>query len=125
MWMNVDEMKTRLGTDLIDPEFLQAAEDGRAEVAETRAQPFPHWVRARLYDHHLEQIRRWDSHIPVSLSTENFAMWSEFGEKLGVTATTYPCGCGPQTVPGAPVLTDHPFRVAVRNDEGLIPGVVG
>ena len=124
MWMDVDQMKSMLPTDLLDPEFLRAAETGTEEVRNTRAKPFPPHVRAAIYDHYLEEIRKHDPDIPVSLSTENFAMWHEFAPKLGMTAINYVCGCGPQTVPGAKKLSVHPFKVAVRNDEG-IPGVVG
>ena len=121
MWMDVDEMLRRLPEELLDPEFVQAARECRDEVADTRAKPFPHRVREEIYDHYLREIRRWDPDIPVSLSTENFAMWKAFGHKLGFSATNYVCGCGPQSVPGARRLACHPFRVAVRNDDG-IPG---
>jgi DNA repair photolyase len=116
MWMDVDEMKSRLAqvADLLDPEFLRAAEASREEVADTRTRPFPHEMRAKLYEHYLAEIRRHDPRVPVSLSTENFAMWGDFRERLGMTATNYVCGCGPQCVPGIRKLADHPFRVAVR-----------
>jgi hypothetical protein len=126
MWMDVDEMKRRLAPvlDLLDPEFLRLAEESREEASDTRAQPFPHAARARVYEHYLAEIRRRDPQIPVSLSTENFKMWSAFSERLGMTATNYVCGCGPQCVPGAKRLEVHPFQVAVRSDYGL-PGVRG
>jgi DNA repair photolyase len=125
MWMDVDEMKRRLASviDELDPEFLKAAEESKDEVEDTRAKPFPHWVRAAIYDHHLAEIRKHSADVPVSLSTENFKMWGEFTKKLGMTATNYVCGCGPQTTPGAKKLDCHPFKVAVRDSEG-IPGVV-
>jgi len=121
MWMDVDEMLRRLPEELLDPHFVQAAREGREEVRDTVAKPFPHRVREEIYDHYLSEIRRWDPDIPVSLSTENFAMWKAFGHKVGFSATDYVCGCGPQTIPGARRLECHPFQVAVRNDEG-IPG---
>jgi len=124
MWTPVEEMKRRLPADLLEPAYLEAAETSSEEMAETRTKPFPAWVRAEIYDHHLEAIRKHDAEIPVSLSTENFAMWGEYSEKLGMTATNYVCGCGPQTTPGATRLSCHPFKVAVRNDEG-IPGTTG
>ncbi|MDP6114006.1 MAG: hypothetical protein QGG53_19265 [Planctomycetota bacterium] len=124
MWMDVDEMKRRLPTELLDQDFLQAAEEGREEVKDTRAQPFPAWVRKEIYDHHLNEIRRHDREVPVSLSTENWKMWNEFSSKLGMNAVNYVCGCGPQSTPGHKKLTVHPFKIAVRNDAG-IPGVVG
>lgn len=121
MWHDVDEMKRRLDPDLIDPVYLRAAEESKEEVKDTRSKPFPHWVRREIYEHHLAEIRRWSREVPVSLSTENFQMWKALGPSLGFAATDYVCGCGPQTVPGAKGLACHPFKVAVRNDEG-IPG---
>jgi DNA repair photolyase len=116
MWMDVGEMKRRLAPvlDQLDPDYLKAAEDAREETADTRTRPFPQWVRAEIYEHHLREIRRRDREVPVSLSTENWRMWAEFGPKLGMSATNYVCGCGPQCVPGLKKLKMHPFKVAVR-----------
>jgi len=124
MWMEVEDMKRRLPLDLLDPECLKAAEESKAEVKDTRAKPFPHRVRAEIYDFYLQEIRKHDPKVPVSLSTENFRMWGEFTRKLGMTATNYVCGCGPQSTPGKKKLGCHAFKVAVRN-EGAIPGVTG
>ena len=52
-------------------------------------------------------------------------MWKRFEAKLGMNATNYVCGCGPQCVPGLKKLSRHAFRVAVRKDGGRIPGVYG
>ncbi|MBN1674896.1 MAG: hypothetical protein JXR37_27880 [Kiritimatiellae bacterium] len=125
MWMDVDEMKRRLApvADILDPEFLAAAEAARDEVRDTRTKPFPPAMRARLYDHYLAEIRKHDPGVPVSLSTENFQMWRAFERKLGMSATNYVCGCGPQCVPGIKRLVDHPFRVAVRAS-AAVPGVL-
>ncbi len=125
MWQDVDDMVTRLGEDLLDPACLQAARDERDSVEDTRAKPFPARIRAEIYDHYLTEIRKHDKDIPVSLSTENFAMWKTFAPKLGMTATDYVCGCGPQSVPNAKKLCDHPFKVAVRDSDGIPSVVVG
>jgi DNA repair photolyase len=119
MWHDVDEMLKRIGADLLDAACLQAALDARQETQDTRAKPFPASVRTEIYDHYLAEIRRHSRDVPVSLSTENFAMWKTFEDKLGFTATNYVCGCGPQSVPGARRLACHPFQVAVRSDAGL------
>lgn len=123
MWMDVDELKLRLPVDQLDPAYLKAAEDSRAETKATLTRPFPEWVRAEIYDHYLAEIRKWNADIPVSLSTENFVMWKLFAPKLGMTATNYVCGCGPQCVPGIRKLAEHPFHAAVRHDAGTVPGV--
>jgi len=121
MWMDIDEMTRRLGEDLLDPDFVRAARGARETTKDTRTQPFPLAQRAEIYDHYLSEIRKWNPDVPVSLSTESFEMWKLFGPKLGFTATNYVCGCGPESVPGARKLACHPYKVAVRNDEG-IPG---
>lgn len=119
MWMDVDEMKRRLPIDLLDTECLKAAEESKAEVADTRAKPFPHRVRAEIYDFHLTEIRKYSKDIPVSLSTENWEMWRTFAHRLGAGPTNYVCGCGPQSTPGRKKLSCHAFKVAVRNDGGI------
>lgn len=124
MWMDVEEMERRLPVDLLEPEFLDAARQQRDAMADTRAKPFPPEVRQEIYEVYLREIRRHDPDVPVCLSTENFGMWQAMGPALGTTATSYVCGCGPQSTPGLRTLDCHPFRVAVPDAEG-IPGVTG
>jgi len=114
MWMTVDEMKRRLDVSLLDPKHVAAAEEAVDEVAQTRAKPFPEWVRAEIYEHHFTEIRKWNPEVPVSLSTENWGMWKRLGPKLGTTATSYVCGCGPNSVPWRKKLECHPFETAKK-----------
>jgi len=127
MWMDVDELKRRFASvlDRIDPRFLAAAEEGRTEVAQSLTKPFPQRMRAEIYDHYLAEIRKRDKDIPVSLSTESFDIWKDFAKKLGMNATNYVCGCGPQTTPGAKLLYEHPFTTAVKNVSGVGAVVTG
>ena len=125
MWQDFPVMAARLPMDLLEPEFVKAAEESQEEMANTLARPFPDWVRKQIYEHHLAEIRKHDADIPVSLSTENYGMWAAMREALGCTPTNYVCGCGPQSDPGLKTLGCHPFEVAVRNDAGLVPGVAG
>ena len=121
MWHRYEDMLRKLPADLLDPAYLQAAKESQEETKDTRTRPFPQWVRAEIYQHYLALIRQHDPHVPVSMSTENFALWKALGPQLGFTATDYVCGCGPQSTPGATRLACHPFQVAVRDDQG-IPG---
>lgn len=125
MWMTCDDMKKCLAPvlDLLDPEYLRRAEEHRGKVANNRTQPFPDNARAEIYAHYLAEIRKHNADIPVSLSTESWEMLKQFAPKLGMTASDYVCGCGPQSVPGARILACNPFRAAVRNDRGRVPGV--
>lgn len=124
MWMDFEEMTSRLPVALLDPAFLKAAEESRDAMSDTLSRPFPDRVRQEIYEHYLREIRKHDPEIPVSLSTESFRMWSELHGRLGMTATNYVCGCGPQSTPGKRLLACHPFEVAAYNAEG-IPGVTG
>ncbi len=123
MWNDFDQMAERLPLDLLEPAFVDAAATRQVTLAETRTAPFPPAVRQEIYEHHLREIRRHNATIPVSLSTESFAMWGEMKGQLGCTATNYVCGCGPQSNPNCTTLACHPFQVATRNDANTIPGV--
>ncbi len=125
MWMSYEEMTKRLHKviDVLDPDCLKRAEAYQGKVDNPYTQPFPDDVRAEIYDHYLTEIRKHDATIPVSLSTESFQMWTHFAPKLGMTASNYVCGCGPQSVPGAKKLDCSAFSVAVRNDGGTVPCV--
>ncbi len=114
MWMTIDELKQRLDVSLLDPTYIAATEAAVDEVADTRAKPFPEWIRAEIYEHHFNEIRKWDSEVPVSLSTENWQMWKRLESKLGATALNYVCGCGPNSVPWRKELQIHPFKIAKK-----------
>lgn len=116
MWMTADELKRRLAPEMLDSTYLAAAEEAVDEMADTRAKPFPEWVRAEIYEHHFREIRRWNPGVPVSLSTENWAMWKRLSPVLGTNATDYVCGCGPNSVPWRKQLCDHPFRIATKSE---------
>jgi DNA repair photolyase len=117
MWMDINDLKKRVDPSLLDPEYLTAAEGAVEEVANTRAKPFPEWVRAEIYEHHFKEIRKWNSEVPVSLSTENWKMWKRLGDMLDCTATNYVCGCGPNSVPWRKKLEAHPFDIAQKNSQ--------
>lgn len=121
MWMEVSDMKRRLAKHEMDAECMAAAEAAVEETKDTVTKPFPEEVRAGIYGHYLNEIRKWDPEVPVSLSTESWAMWRRFRDKLGMTALNYVCGCGPNSVPHRKRLSCHPYKQAVRADEG-IPG---
>ena len=121
MWTHFKDLPGKLDMDLLDPGFVAAAEAAQEGLTNTLTRPFPPEVRAEIYRHHYREIRRWNQSIPVSLSTESFSMWKEMGDELGYKAGSYPCGCGPFTVPGAPPVTCNPFTTAERADNGEIP----
>ena len=122
MWMDFGEMTRRLDSTLLDPDFLAAAERAVDEVAPTRTKPFPLDVRAEIYEHHIDLIRRRNREIPLSLSTESPRMWKLLARKLGSTVMNYVCGCGPNSTPWRRKLECDPYKVA---EGGAVGGFEG
>lgn len=112
MWMNVETIKACIRHDLIDPEFMEAAESDVTRVQDERTAPFPHAMREKVYRHYLAEIRRRDPEIPVTISTESLAMWKSLGKDLGFTPKDYVCGCGAGAVPGLKRLETDPWQDA-------------
>lgn len=122
MWMDYADMMRRLPVELLDERFVAGAEAAVEEMGKLVTRPFPEPLRRELYETHFREIRRWNKDIPVSISTESFEMWNAMAETLGLSATNYPCGCGPFTTPGAPKLACHPFKTAQRMDDETCRG---
>jgi len=112
MWMPASLLKACLDERMLDPVYIKAMDENAEETKDTLTKPFPEWVRAEIYGFYLNEIRRYDKDVPVSLSTESWSMWQRLGEKLGMTATNYVCGCGAQSVPGLKKLKTNPFKSA-------------
>jgi len=110
-WMDYKEMVQLVDPDMIDPVYLDAARDSAEELGQTRVRPFPHWVRKEIYEFCIDQIRSYDSEIPVVLCTESTEMWKDLGERLGYKPHDYPCGCGPQSTPWLRRLADSPWQI--------------
>ena len=123
MWTDFGDMTQRLDTSLLDPEFLAAAEYAVDEVMPTRTKPFPRDVRAEIYEHHLNLIRRRNREIPVSLSTESPEMWRLLSRKLGSTVMNYVCGCGPNSTPWRKKLECDPYKAVERGPVGGFEGM--
>lgn len=67
-------------------------------------QVFPHEARLRIYRFLIEHIRRLNATVPISLCGETPEMWEALREELGMTPEHYVCTCGPDSVPGNPLL---------------------
>ncbi|MBT3273025.1 MAG: hypothetical protein HN368_07720 [Spirochaetales bacterium] len=100
-WMDAEELYTLIDGALLDPNYLQAIDESAGSMKGDRAGPFPHHVRAEIYEFFFNEIRKYDADVPVCLCTESAEMWREFAPRLGVGPGNYVCGCGPQSTPGA------------------------
>jgi len=100
IWMSLETITQRFGEGLLDPEFMQAAEACVEEMDGETHSPFPHHVRAELYRFLIREVRRWDTDVPIFLSTETREMWAELQDEIGQSARTFMCGCNPVQIPG-------------------------
>ncbi len=105
-WMTTAEFRQIIDPELLDPSFVAQVDAFVEEMRGVSAGPFPHEVRAEIYDLYLREIRRHDPEVPVFLCTETPAMWADLGPRLGMAIGDYVCGCGPQSPPGTRRL-DH------------------
>jgi len=111
MWMGAADLRACLG-ELLDPEYLRAAEAAAEQMRGSSQAPFPHEVRAEIYRFLIEQVRRWDARVPLFISTESRGMWDELAPLLGAPSLGAPpslaarlpnrfrCACGPVCTPG-------------------------
>lgn len=119
MWMQVEQLRECIPADLIDPVFLQAAEEVKEEMRGLRFAPFPHHLREELYRHYLNVIRQRDPDIPVTICTESLEMWKSMAGDLGYNPSDYVCGCGAGATPDLERLETNPWidaRPAVHLD---------
>ncbi len=105
-WMSAEELERIIDPAMLDPRFVAQMRDSAEEMRGVRAGPFPHDLRAEVYDFYFREIRRYDADVPVYLCTESRQMWEQFAPKLGFGARDYPCGCGPQSPPGTRRVDD-------------------
>jgi len=104
-WMDAAQMIEALDVALFDPAYAAAiAQRARDGVKTHGKHVFPHRMRADLLRFVLEEIRRLRPGQPVSLCNETMEMWRELSPLLRATPGRYACCCGPDSVPGHPLL---------------------
>ncbi|MFB3890768.1 MAG: hypothetical protein ACE15C_01965 [Phycisphaerae bacterium] len=113
MWMEVEDLKGCIPSELLDPQFLYAAQESKDAMHGSRNAPFPHELRLSVYRHYLSEIRRRDPDVPVTVSTESAEMWASMSKDLGVTIADYVCGCGAGATPNKRRLDSNPWRDAL------------
>ena len=118
MWHDFKEMKECLDLSLLDPAFVAAAEAAQEELKDERTRPFPPAVREEIYRFYLQEIRKHNAEVPVSISTEHPLLWKRLAPDLGMNAGNYVCGCGPNSTPWRRKLTCNPFAITAGGPQG-------
>jgi len=110
--LGYDRLRACFDLELLDPVYVEAC---RAiyEAEEHPGKPywpagkqmFPHELRLAVLRHYVKEIRRHNAEVPISFCDETPEMWAEFTrEELGQGPEEYVCTCGPDSVPGNPLL---------------------
>ena len=118
MWTPIEATLERLGEENLDESFVAAAREAAESMGDSRMRPFPEEKRAEIYEFYIDEIRKYDAEVPISISTESPEMWGRLSEKLGATAMNYVCGCGPNATPHRKRLECNPIAVAADGPQG-------
>jgi len=127
MWMNLKTLATKIDLDLLDPEYVQAAQDAAEEMEGNVCAPFPHRVRKEIYQFLIREVRRWNKDVPLYISTESREMWDELKDELGQDPRAYVCGCSSVAVPGRKLALspDCPGSTYLQPPQGESQAVQG
>ncbi len=97
--MEVREAEQIFGAENLDARFVEAMWKSAPEVDGRRSGPFPRHVRAEIYTHYINEIKRISPNTPVNLCTEERAMWDMLADVLLMSPEELFCCCGQTSVP--------------------------
>jgi wyosine [tRNA(Phe)-imidazoG37] synthetase (radical SAM superfamily) len=104
-WMTAQQIKYSMDITLFDDEYREIieslAEKGAVNYVK---QIIPHDKRLKIYRFFIKELRRVSSKTPVAICMETNEMWAELSNELGMQKDNYVCCCGPESVPGHPML---------------------
>ena len=97
--MLAKEAEQIFGAENLDPRFVDEMRKTAAEMDGTHSGPFPRHVRAEIYGHYIDEIKRISPGTPVNLCTEERPMWDMLADKLEMSPDNMFCPCGQFSVP--------------------------
>ncbi len=119
IWNSYSALVNTIPPELLDQEYLQAAEEAADKMKDARTGPFPHHVRKEIYQFMIKEARRWDKDVLLYLSTETREMWDELKDELGQDPKAYVCACSSVAVPGRRLALSPGFRYSTYNPTPL------
>jgi DNA repair photolyase len=97
--MLVKEAEQIFGTENLEAEFVDAMRETTSEMDGKHSGPFPGHVRAEIYAHYIDEIKRLSPKTPVNLCTEERRIWDILADKLEMSPDDMFCCCGQYSVP--------------------------
>ena len=97
--MLVREAEQIFGADNLDPKCLEAMRETASLMDGKHCGPFPRHIRAEIYGHYIDEIKRISPGTPVNLCTEEREMWYLLADKLEMSPDEMFCCCGQFSVP--------------------------
>jgi len=105
-WMTADQIRKSMDISLFDDEYRTLVEDmAENGITNNIKQIIPHDARLKIYHFIIAEIGK-TSDIPVAICMETREMWNDLAEVLEMNSDNYVCCCGPDSVPGNPMLGD-------------------
>jgi len=104
-WMTAQQIKDSMDLALFDDEYRELVEKlvEKGAVNDVK-QIIPHDERLKIYRFFIKELRKVSSKTPVAICMETQDMWGELSDELGMEKDNYVCCCGPESVPGHPML---------------------
>ena len=107
-FMDPKTMMSILPANSLDEEANQILNDLSKKHKVYGKHTFPHDFRHKILRHIFNEVERVSPNTPVSICNETPKMWESLSEELGnMTSSNYVCCCGPDSVPGHPLLAKN------------------
>lgn len=99
--MDADEFEAMFDVNMMDPNHMRRIREEAATLNGQHHAPFPLDVRAEIYSHYLDEVRRLSPDTPFALCTEPPDLWPMLRDKLQMPPDNMFCCCGGVSKPGA------------------------
>ena len=97
--MSFENLEGALGLSRLDPHLVELARKADPVVLGQWNWPFPNEARAQVYSHYIDELTRVSPATPVSLCSENQAVWDLLADKLRMRPDRMFCCCGGTSLP--------------------------
>ena len=89
-----EEAEQIFGAENLDPWCVEEMRKTAKEMDGTHSGPFPRHVRAEIYAHYIDEVKRISPQTPTNLCTEERAMWDILADHLEMDPDKMFCCCG-------------------------------